>query len=98
MLNLEKAIIDNLEKAQLLDKIDRVILFGSRARGDENTYSDVDLAFDSPNITQSDWLAIINVLEELPTLLKIDAVNYNEVSAELRRQIDLQGVIIYERN
>ncbi len=98
MLAIAKTILDRLEKESMLSKVSRIILFGSRARGDHNARSDIDLAIDASNLTESEWIAILNVLEETPTLLKIDTVRYNEVSDDLRTQIDQQGIIIYERN
>lgn len=91
-------IIESLKKAHLLNKVRRIILFGSRARGDENPKSDIDLAFDAPAISQTDWLAILNVLENTDTLLKIDAIYYNEASENLRIRINEEGVVLYEQN
>ncbi len=91
-------ITKSLKKAHLLPKVRRIILFGSRARGDENPTSDIDLAFDAPNLSQADWLAILNVLENTDTLLKIDAILYNQASENLRLNINQEGVILYEQN
>lgn len=91
-------IIDDLKKAHLLHKVRRIILFGSRARGDENPTSDFDLAFDAPDLSQKEWLDILNVLENTDTLLKIDAVHYNLASENLQLQINREGVVLYERN
>lgn len=91
-------IIDDLKKAHLLHKVRRIILFGSRARGDENPTSDIDLAFDAPNLSATEWLAILNVLENTDTLLKIDAIHYNQASEILQVQINREGVALYEQN
>lgn len=98
MLQIAHRIVNDLEKAHLLAKVRRIILFGSRARGDADVRSDIDLAFDCPAITQADWLAIVDTLEECATLLKIDAVNYNEASEDLRHNINIEGVVIYEHD
>jgi predicted nucleotidyltransferase len=98
MLAIARTIISRLEEAILLYKVSRVILFGSRARGDQNVRSDIDLAFDARDLSDSEWIAILNLLEETPTLLKIDAVRYNDASDDLQTQIDQQGIVIYERH
>ena len=95
---IAQKILADLEKAQLLSKVNRIILFGSRARGDEDSRSDIDLAFDCPDITTANWLAILDTLDECATLLKIDAINYNEASVDLRRNINHEGVVIYEHD
>lgn len=44
-LNLDKEIIDDIIKiCEKHEYIEKVILFGSRARGDNNIKSDIDLA------------------------------------------------------
>ncbi|MDX1918237.1 MAG: nucleotidyltransferase domain-containing protein [Candidatus Caenarcaniphilales bacterium] len=75
----------------------RVILFGSRARGDHDIRSDIDLAIDAPELTQADWLRIIELVEEAPTLLPIDCVLLQEASRELVSKIEHYGVTLYER-
>ena len=37
------------------DEVESVILFGSRARGDANPRSDIDLAISAPEMKRSRW-------------------------------------------
>lgn len=75
-------------------EIDRVILFGSRARGDNGERSDIDLAV-SGGRTQ---LFSLMVDEETSTLLKFDVVNLDgTVQRELRESIRKEGKVIYEK-
>ena len=97
MLPIAKMILDDLKNAHLLDHVRKIILFGSRARGDADPRSDIDLAFDGEGISQSEWLAILDTLEDCATLLKIDAIDYNVASEELRQRINQEGVVIYEQ-
>ena len=74
--------------------IERVILFGSRARGDFKRTSDIDLA-----VSGGDFVRFaIDVDEETPTLLKYDFVDLNsDVQEDLLTEIQKDGVVIYEK-
>lgn len=53
-------------------EIIRVILFGSRARGDADERSDIDLAIEAPAISQRQWLDLIFLFDQIDTLLPVD--------------------------
>jgi predicted nucleotidyltransferase len=95
-------IQENL-KAQLLGilsarpEVMRVILFGSRARGDAEERSDIDLAVEAPSASERQWLDIANEVEEADTLLKIDLVWCEQASPALKERIMDEGRILYER-
>lgn len=86
-----------LEEIKALAKkyeIEKVILFGSRARGDYHKTSDIDLATTGGNHTRFS----LDVDEETSTLLKYDVVNLDgPVYEELRKSIEKEGVVIYEK-
>lgn len=72
----------------------RVILFGSRARGDFTERSDIDLAVSGGN-TSAFALAVD---EETDTLLKYDIVNLDRpVDTALLDNIRKDGIILYEK-
>ncbi|MDO4175371.1 MAG: nucleotidyltransferase domain-containing protein [Eubacteriales bacterium] len=84
------------EIRQLAEKhnLNKVILFGSRARGDYWRASDIDLAVSGGDITRF----ALDVEEETSTLLSYDVVNLDEpVSPELLMRIQKEGVILYEK-
>lgn len=73
----------------------RVVLFGSRARGDNLPRSDIDLAV--YGLTQSGAAAFRVGLADLPTLLKFDFVAVSgETSPELLAEIRKDGVTLYD--
>jgi predicted nucleotidyltransferase len=77
---------------------DRIILFGSRARGDAREGSDFDLAFDFPSTQKHQWLKFLAEANDLPlTLRPTDLVDIHEASPDLRECIITEGVLIYER-
>ena len=74
--------------------ITKVILFGSRARGDFKKKSDIDLAVLGENIAEFSF----DVDELTDTLLKYDIVDLNSnISDELLKNIQNEGVVIYEK-
>jgi uncharacterized protein len=78
---------------------DRVILFGSRARGDAREDSDYDLAFDFSDERQLYWLRFVTSADDLPiTLRPTDLVAWREASPELKQRIKREGILIYERS
>ena len=74
--------------------MEKVILFGSRARGDFKGVSDIDLAVTGGNFIRF----AIDVEEDTSTLLKFDVVNLDGcVQKELRDAIEKEGKILYEK-
>ncbi|MGN0246610.1 MAG: nucleotidyltransferase family protein [Lachnospiraceae bacterium] len=74
--------------------VDRLILFGSRARGDYHKTSDIDLAVTGGNVVRF----MLDVEDTTPTLLKYDIVDLDSsVQHELRESIEKEGVVIYEK-
>lgn len=74
--------------------ISKVLLFGSRARGDFKRTSDIDIA-----VTGGDFERFaLDVNEETSTLLEYDIVNLDrEMQDELRESIEKEGVVLYEK-
>lgn len=75
-------------------EIEKVILFGSRARGDYKRTSDVDLAVSGGNVSEFE----LSVDEKTTTLLEFDVVNLDgSVQKELRTAIEIEGKVLYEK-
>lgn len=88
--NIRNEIIDLAKKYH----IGKVILFGSRARGDNKERSDIDLAVTGGNVTEFR----LAVDDEIRTLLMFDVVNLDEpVQKPLLQAIESEGVILYEK-
>ena len=73
-------------EAKRLAQADRVLLFGSRARGDADERSDFDIAIDTGDTSK---LALLQAaLDENPvTLLAFDVVDLSNVDPEFRNRI-----------
>lgn len=84
------------EIRELADKyhLDKVILFGSRARGDYKRISDIDLAVIGGDTARFS----LDVEEETSTLLKYDIVDLGKpVQKDLMVSIKREGVVLYEK-
>jgi len=93
---------------QLMDKIKmiafnypniyKMILFGSRARGDFRNSSDIDLAIFSKYESSLEVANFTNDIERLDTLFKFDIVFINPLTDEkLLANINKEGIVIMER-
>lgn len=88
--HVEREIIKYAE----IHGIQKVILFGSRARGTNRERSDVDLAVSGGNIRDFRF----DLEEEAQTLLMFDVVDLDHhISDELQKEIERDGVVIYEK-
>ena len=86
------------KRAARYPAIKRMILYGSRARGDAKTRSDFDLAVIAPRMPAAAWSRFaLEVEEEIPTLCGVDILLLNkQTSRPLRTRIKAEGVTIYE--
>ena len=79
--------------------VDKIILYGSRARGDFQPRSDIDLAILCPDASRQDWQTILTIIDEADTLLMIDCIQYDTLVPDnsLKKAIDRDGIILYEK-
>ncbi len=89
-------IYKQIAEAGKLYKADKIILFGSRARGDNRERSDIDIAvFGMPEDSR---ILFSETLEQLPTLLDFDIVFVTDRTDEaLLNNINKDGVIILNK-
>ncbi|MCB7319436.1 nucleotidyltransferase family protein [Lacrimispora sp. 210928-DFI.3.58] len=74
--------------------VKKVILFGSRARGDFRKKSDIDLAVEGGDFARF----ALDIDEETSTLLEYDIVDLaRDVQQELADSIRKEGIVIYEK-
>lgn len=77
----------------------RVLVFGSRVRGDASASSDLDIAFEVPVHAQSQWSRfLVEEPDRFESLVTIDLVGLHQCSQSLRERILQEGISIYERN
>lgn len=91
---ISENVLQEIENLAMQYGLDRVILFGSRARGDYRRTSDIDLAVWGGDIARF----AVDVEEETSTLLKFDIVDMNSaVQPELVRSVEQEGKVLYEK-
>ena len=90
---LKPIVIEEIRQLARENGIRRIVLFGSRARGDYWRASDIDLAVWGGDIQNFAF----DVDEETSTLLKYDVIDMDKgVQEELRESIDREGIVLYE--
>ncbi len=79
------------------DFVERIILFGSRARRDNLERSDIDIAIVCPEATDKEWLSLLDCIENADTLLKIDCVRFDTLvdNTDLKNNIKSEGLEVY---
>lgn len=91
---IKNKVIQEIVRLAQKNQIEKLILFGSRARGDYKERSDIDLAFQGGDSSQF----ILSVDEETSTLLEFDVIDLDKpVRKELLESIHREGVVLYEK-
>lgn len=91
---IKQVVLDEIISIAKRYQIKRLILFGSRARGDFRRTSDIDLAVSGGDFARF----ALDVEEETSTLLKYDFVDLDRnIQEELLKSIEKEGVVIYEK-
>lgn len=90
---ISKQVLEEIIDLSKTHNLSKVILFGSRARGDYGKKSDIDLAIEGKDITGF----ALDVDEYTETLLQYDIVDLSKAQEELLDNIRKEGIIIYEK-
>lgn len=92
-------VLSEIIKIAIDHKISKVLLFGSRARGDHTERSDYDISFICNDITNTDKQSIRYSIDEIETLYKIDIVFLPHLHGtdSISQNILREGVIIMDR-
>jgi len=82
------------------ERIMLVYLFGSLARGQETSLSDVDIAVLLEELPDDPLGFTLNLIDELSVILgdRVDLVFLNEAPPLLRHQVIKHGRVIYQRS
>ena len=92
--NLPQRVLEDITVFAQKYNVDKIILFGSRAKGTHRERSDIDIA-----VLGGDFDGFYcDIKENAWTLLMFDIIDLSErISEELRQEIEKYGVTIYEK-
>ncbi|MCX7761001.1 MAG: nucleotidyltransferase domain-containing protein [Hydrogenothermaceae bacterium] len=92
---VEEYIQDIVEELKKYNP-ERIILFGSRAKGTATKSSDIDIAVDL-DLDYREERKLKEKLDEISGLYSVDIVFLPKVKEEFKQQILKEGVTLYER-
>lgn len=94
ILGIKPSVTEEIIRLAEKYHIRKLIVFGSRARGDYKERSDIDLAVSGGDIVNF----TLDIEEEVWTLLMFDVVDLDApVQEELLEMIEKEGRVIYEK-
>lgn len=81
------------------DRLERVILYGSRAKGTYKPFSDVDITLVGRELTHSDLNRMILDIDDLLLPYMFDISIFHTLkSSDLIDHINRRGIVIYEKD
>lgn len=93
-IDIPESVLKDITKFAEISSVDKVILFGSRARGTNSQRSDIDLAVYGGNIDLFYW----NIMDKVDSLITFDIIDASSnISDKLKLEIEKDGVVIYEK-
>lgn len=93
--NIPDRVMDEVAGFAKKNSVTKVILFGSRAKGTNGERSDIDIAVIGGDLEGFCW----DIKEKVNSLLSFDIVEFDKtISEELRKEIEKDGIVIYEEN
>jgi len=91
------SVLEQIKEISRQYKVDKIVLFGSRARGDHSPISDYDIAIFENHLSALDKACLRDEVDEIATLKKIDIIFVQEnFTDKLMESIKRDGVILYE--
>jgi predicted nucleotidyltransferase len=89
------------EYISVFPSVQKIILYGSRAKGTHSAKSDIDIAVVGVK-DRKEWLHIHRLADvednRVRTLLKIDLVQFEHLDPLVQQSIREEGQILYERH
>jgi predicted nucleotidyltransferase len=85
-------------KLKALPFVEAIYLYGSRARGDHDDWSDIDLAVVCPSASPTQWHEVTEAVETEELLVPITVARYDTITdAGFKAQIDKDKKELYRR-
>ncbi len=91
-------VLEEIKAIAIKYGIDKLVLFGSRARGDNSPRSDYDIAVFGAQLTVKDRALFSSEIEEINTLKKIDIIFIDDdIEEALSENIIKEERVIYDK-
>ncbi|AKL93671.1 putative nucleotidyltransferase [Clostridium aceticum] len=95
---MQDYVLNEIKEIAIKYEVEKVVLFGSRARGDHSETSDYDIAIFEKDLSLISKTLLCSDIEEIHTLKKIDVVFVNkDLNDKVMENIKNEGVVIYEQ-
>lgn len=95
---LPKEAVEFLENLSQREAVEKLIVFGSRAMGDYEKYSDIDVAVIASSFTREDWIMLrAKANHHVKVPFRISIVDFLSNPDRLRQRIFNDGEVIYDK-
>lgn len=97
---MTQSLLNKLRDFFATQPVVKAWLFGSYARGEETDNSDIDILVSFDRDAKVSLLRHAAMLVDLEDLLRrpVDLVNERSLFPEVRKEVELDKILIYERN
>lgn len=93
MYGINKNVYENLLKYfRKTQDIKRVILFGSRAKGNSRYNSDIDLCVECDRKSRSN---VLDSIDDIVGIYSADILFFDSLNPEIKNEINKYGILIY---
>jgi predicted nucleotidyltransferase len=92
-----KSVREVFRDLALFPQVHAIVLFGSRAVGDNDDKSDFDVAISAPEIDTLMFARIRDRVAHARTLHRVMVSRLDTMPHSLRSRVMAQGVLVYER-
>ncbi len=95
---LNKSVIKSIQDVLAgFPRVEKAVLYGSRAKGTARKYSDIDLTLAGNGLSYEDLVRLENKLDDLLLPYNIDLSLLSRIESEdLREHIERVGVVLFE--
>ncbi|MCB6993414.1 nucleotidyltransferase domain-containing protein [bacterium 210820-DFI.6.37] len=93
--NLPDRVLKDIISMAKEARVEKIILFGSRAKGTNHERSDIDIAVSGGDFDRFYW----DINDKAWSLLSFDIIEVDRgINDALKREIERDGIIIYEKD
>lgn len=77
-------------------QVEKVLIFGSRAKDNWKDGSDIDLAIFGSHLTDTDFTKLWSEIDDLPLVFKVDCIHWDKLAnLQLKEKILQEGKTFY---